>query len=129
MMKSAKKCKGDMVVEEFFWAVYQELKEERFVVQESVARICHLALEYAAKKSNYTEDGYYLVLNACNENLHYALYQKTDDLFNREKEDVLEGLGTDVRSRALIENFLTVHLKITEISAAEQIMEELGEEE
>ena len=81
----------------------EELKEERFVVQESVARICHLALEYAAKKSNYTEDGYYLVLNACNENLHYALYQKTDDLFNREKEDVLEGLGTDVRSRALIE--------------------------
>lgn len=56
------------------------------------------------KKSNYIEDGYYLVLNACNENLHYALYQKTDDLFNREKEDVLEGLGTDVRSRALIEN-------------------------
>lgn len=82
----------------------EELKEERFVVHESVARICHLALEYAAKKSNYTEDGYYLVLNACNENLHYALYQKTDDLFNREKEDVLEGLGTDVRSRALIEN-------------------------
>lgn len=82
----------------------EELKEERFVVQESVARICHLALEYAAKKSNYTEDGYYLVLNACNENLHYALYQKTDDLFNREKEDVLEGLGTDVRSRALIEH-------------------------
>lgn len=82
----------------------EELKEERFVVQESVARICHLALEYAAKKSNYTEDGYYLVLNACNENLHYALYQKADDLFNREKEDVLEGLGTDVRSRALIEH-------------------------
>lgn len=82
----------------------EELKEERFVVQESVARICHLALEYAAIKNNYTEDGYYLVLNACNENLHYALYQKTDDLFNREKEDVLEGLGTDVRSRALIEN-------------------------
>lgn len=82
----------------------EELKEERFIVQESVARICHLALEYAAKKSNYTEDGYYLILNACNENLHYALYQKTEDLFNREKEDVLEGLGTDVRSRALIEH-------------------------
>ena len=32
------------------------------------------------------------------------LQKKTDDLFNREKEDVLEGLGTDVRSRALIEN-------------------------
>lgn len=81
----------------------EELKEERFVVQESVARICHLALEYAARKNNYTEDGYYLVLNACNENLHYALYQKTEDLFTREMEDVIEGLGTDVRSRALIE--------------------------
>lgn len=82
----------------------EELKEVGFVVQESVARIGHLALEYASKKSNYTEDGYYIVLNACNENLHYTLYQKTDDLFNREKEGVLEGMGTDVRSRALIEH-------------------------
>lgn len=82
----------------------EELEKERFVVRESVARISHLALEYAAKKNDYTEDGYYLVLNACNENLHYALYQKIEDLFNREKEDVLEGLGTDVRSRALIEH-------------------------
>lgn len=82
----------------------EELNEEGFVIQESVARIGHLALEYASKKSNYTEDGYYIVLNACNENLHYTLYQKTDDLFNREKEDVLEGMGTDVRSRALIEH-------------------------
>lgn len=80
-----------------------ELKEERFIVKESVARICHLALEYAAKKNNFNENGYYIVLNACNENLHYSLYQKAEDLFNREKENVLEGLGTDVRSRALIE--------------------------
>ncbi|MBP3823213.1 MAG: hypothetical protein J6I36_07325 [Bacteroidaceae bacterium] len=82
----------------------EELKKERFDVKESVARIGHLALEYASKKSGYIEDGYYLVLNACNENLHYSLYQKTDDLFNREKEDVLIGMGTDVRSRALIEH-------------------------
>ena len=81
----------------------EELKAERFDVKESVARIGHLALEYASKKSGYVEDGYYLVLNACNENLHYTLYQKSDDLFNREKEDVLIGMGTDVRSRALIE--------------------------
>ena len=82
----------------------EELKKERFDVKESVARIGHLALEYASKKSDYVEDGYYLVLNACNENLHYSLYQKTDDLFNREEEDVLIGMGTDVRSRALIEH-------------------------
>ena len=82
----------------------EELKAEKFDVKETVARIGHLALEYASKKSGYVEDGYYLVLNACNENLHYSLYQKTDDLFNREKEDVLIGMGTDVRSRALIEH-------------------------
>ena len=82
----------------------EDLKAENFDVKETVARIGHLALEYASKKSGYVEDGYYLVLNACNENLHYSLYQKTDDLFNREKEDVLVGMGTDVRSRALIEH-------------------------
>lgn len=81
----------------------EELKAEKFDVKETVARIGHLALEYASKKSGYVEDGSYLVLNACNENLHYSLYQKTDDLFYREKEDVLIGMGTDVRSRALIE--------------------------
>jgi len=82
----------------------EELKAENFDVKETVARIGHLALEYASKKSGYVEDGYYLVLNACNENLHYSLYQKSDDLFNRVKEDVLVGMGTDVRSRALIEH-------------------------
>ena len=80
----------------------EELKKERFDVKESVARIEHLALEYASKKVGFN-NGYYLVLNACNENLHYSLYDKSDDLFNRIKEDVLEGMGTDVRSRALIE--------------------------
>ena len=82
----------------------EELKAEKFDVKESVARIGHLALEYAAKKSGFVDDGYYIVLNACNENLHYSLYQKSDDLFNRLKEDVLVGMGTDVRSRALIEH-------------------------
>ena len=82
----------------------KELATERFVVKENVAHIGHLALEYAEKKSNYTEDGYYLVLNACNENLHYTLYKKTEDLFNRVEVGVLEGMGTDVRRRALIEH-------------------------
>ena len=80
-----------------------ELRSDGFNVKESVARIDHLALEYAAKKNDFAEDGYYLVLNACNENLHYSLYQKSEDIFVRESEENLTGLGTDVRSRALIE--------------------------
>lgn len=101
----------------------EELKAERFDVKESVARIGHLALEYASKKSGYVEDGYYLVLNACNENLHYSLYQKTDDLFNREKEDVLIGMGTDVRSRALIEYV------VDNINEREQFLKTVDERE
>ena len=81
----------------------EELRSDGFDVKESVARIGHLALEYAAKKNGFAEDGYYLVLNACNENLHYSLYQKSEDIFVRESEEKLTGMGTDVRSRALIE--------------------------
>lgn len=84
----------------------KELKEERFDVKESVARIDLLALEYAAKKSIFGDEGYYLVLNACNENLHYSLYKKSSSLFNRVGEDVLNGMGTDVRSRALVEHIV-----------------------
>lgn len=82
----------------------EELKAEQFDVKESVARIEHLALEYASIKSNFNDEGYYLVLNACNENLHYSLYEKSEDLFNRVKDEVLDGMGTDVRSRALVEH-------------------------
>ena len=81
----------------------KELKEEHFDVKESVARIDLLALEYAARKSSFDEEGYYLVLNACNENLHYSLYKKSTSLFNRVGEDALNGMGTDIRSRALVE--------------------------
>lgn len=82
----------------------KEIEEEHFVVKESIARIGHLALEYTAKKSCFENDGYYIVLNACNENLHYSIYQKAENLFVREAENVLYGMGTDIRSRALIEN-------------------------
>ena len=85
----------------------EELVKERFVVKQDVARIGHLALEYAAKKSLITEDGYYLILNACNENLYYALYQRESNIFVRGNyEDQLVGMGTDVRSRALIEHIV-----------------------
>lgn len=82
----------------------KELKKEHFDVKENVARIDLLALEYAERKLSLGEEGYYLVLNACNENLHYSLYKKSASLFNRVGEEVLNGMGTDVRSRALIEH-------------------------
>lgn len=82
----------------------EEMKHAGFEIVESAARIDHLALEYAAKNAKIKEDGYYIVLNALNENLHYSLYQKSETLFVRENEDDLLGKGADVRSRALIEH-------------------------
>lgn len=79
------------------------LHSEKFIIHESAARIEHLALEFTVKKSGLESDGYYLVLSACNENLHYSLYQKSEELFVRKQEEVLKGMGTDIRSRALIE--------------------------
>ena len=79
------------------------LKEQGFVVKESVARIDHLCLEKARQNGVVTEDGHYIVLNACNENLHYSLYRLTEKVFVREGEECLLGMGSDLRERALLE--------------------------
>lgn len=81
----------------------EELGEAGFSVKLSVARIEHLALENAKNKNLIFEEGQYLVLNACNENLHYSLYDNTGKFFVRMDQDKLEGLGTDLRGRALVE--------------------------
>lgn len=87
----------------------KELENNRFNVKQSVARIDHLALEYASARNNVREDGNYLVLNASNENLHYTLYQRRDEIFVRQgEEECLIGLGTDSRSRALVEHVVDV---------------------
>lgn len=92
----------------------RELEAKHFNVKERVARIGHLALEHAAQKNGYEEEGYYLVLNACNENLHYSLYKKTGDIFVRNAEESLSGMGMDVRRRALIE-YVVDHINSSEL--------------
>lgn len=91
----------------------KELEGQGFKIIESVARIDHLALEYATKKNGLSGEGYYLVLNACNENLHYSIYKKSSDLFLRTAESSLPGMGTDLRSRCLVE-YVVDHINQTE---------------
>ena len=80
------------------------LENNGFQVKESVAHIEHLALEYGSHQRNkFKEDGYYLVLNACNENLHYSLYKHAENMFVRGEDKSLAGYGNDLRSRALLE--------------------------
>lgn len=81
----------------------EELSEAGFSIKISVARIEHLALENAMNKNEIVDDGQYLVLNAYNETLHYSLYDHSGGLFVRMDEDKMEGLGADLRGRALIE--------------------------
>ncbi|MCM1141251.1 MAG: hypothetical protein NC453_22005 [Muribaculum sp.] len=82
----------------------QELEEAKFNVVESVARISHLALEESKKRGVFSKDGLYLVLVATNDNMHFSLYQATENLFIRKNEGSLIGMGLDVRERALIES-------------------------
>ncbi len=82
------------------------LEPEDFDVKESIVRIDHLALEHTFRAKRYDQDGHYLLLNACNENLHYSLYKHTGDILIRVHEGCLEGLGINLTSRALLEYVL-----------------------
>ena len=84
----------------------QELKEAKFNVIESVARISHLGLEESKKRGIFTTPGTYLALVATNDNLHFSLYKLTENLFVRVSEETLSGFGLDVRKRALIESIV-----------------------
>lgn len=79
------------------------LEPENFDIKQFVARIGHLSLEHAARQNLFTEEGYYLLLNACNENLIYSLYEYKEKLFLIKDENTLKGYGADLRSRALLE--------------------------
>jgi hypothetical protein len=80
------------------------LSEHGFEVQEFVAHIGHLALEYAYRHQLFTDCGYVFVANACNENLRFAIYEQTDGLFVCRKESLYEGLGIDLRKRAILQD-------------------------
>jgi tetratricopeptide (TPR) repeat protein len=81
-----------------------EMNEHHLLVKESVAWISHLALEECHKKGKINEEGFYLVMTATNENLHYSVYEYANGLFLRKAAASLEGGGLDIRRRALIES-------------------------
>ena len=85
---------------------FEELKSNGFNVIGSQARIGFLALEHNRRHEKLQDDGYYLVLNACNENLHYILYKREDNKFKMFSENVLVGMGMDLRGRALVESIV-----------------------
>lgn len=79
------------------------LKEHDFEVVEYVAHIGYLTLEYANRHKLIEKSDFILVANACNENLRFALYKQDDEMFVCKKEYLYEGLGIDLRKRAILE--------------------------
>lgn len=84
------------------------LRENGFDVKGFVALLDFLALEYAFKKGIIKNNTYTLVANATNENLHYSLYRQDGELFTSMSSKILEGLGVDLRSRALVEQVIEI---------------------
>ena len=84
------------------------LRENGFDVKGFVARLDFLALEYAFKKGIVKNNTYTLVANATNENLHYSLYRQDGELFTSMSSKTLEGMGVDLRSRALVEQVIEI---------------------
>lgn len=84
------------------------LQENGFDVKGFVARLDFLTLEYAFKKGIVKNNKYTLVANATNENLHYSLYRQDGELFTSVSSKTLDGLGVDLRSRALVEQVIEI---------------------
>lgn len=82
------------------------LSQEKFNVRERSVPIEHLALEHALRLKRVKKEGCYLVLNAYNEQLHLSLYRHQKKSFVRLGENMLLGMGTDPRVRALVEDIV-----------------------
>lgn len=101
------------------------LQENGFNVKGFVARLEFLTLEYAFKKGIVKNNKYTLVANATNENLHYSLYRQDGELFTSVSSKTLDGLGVDLRSRALVEQVIEIiNVSAHIISTEEEVKEE-----
>lgn len=102
----------------------QELEKNKFVVKCAIPSIARLALEECCKRGQCTEEGHYLVLTACNENLHYLLYECRDGLYLRTANNHLPGYGLDPRRRALVEHVVEKVNRTSRLLQTSQQMED-----
>lgn len=101
------------------------LRNNKFDVKGFVAQLDYLALEYAYKMGTVKDCLHVIVANACNENLHYALYKHEGEVFMLLESKILNGLGEDLRSRALVEHVIdTINTLAHIISTKEERQEE-----
>lgn len=94
----------DIVAQRLF---IERLESENFKVLQHTFPIERLALEHLVRYRNLAkEDGNVLIVNACNENLRYSIYNAEQGEFRKVSHNCEPGYGIDSRKQALVEEVM-----------------------
>lgn len=94
----------DLVAQGIF---IKALKDEHFEVLQYTLPIERLALEYLIRHGKITgDDGKVLVVNGCNENLRYSIYNLQQDALSVVSQKCEPGYGVDSRKQAVVEEVM-----------------------
>ena len=85
----------------------ETLKNERFEVLQYTLPIENLVLEYLIRHGKIADDDHkVLVVNACNENLHYSIYDLHSNALSVVSQKCEPGYGVDSRIQAIVEEVM-----------------------
>ena len=83
------------------------LESERFDVLQYTLPVERLALEYLTRLGKIADDdGKVLVVNGCNENLHYSIYNLRQNAWSVVSQKCESGYGVDCRKQAVVEEVM-----------------------
>lgn len=93
----------DLVAREI---ILKALKDERFDALQYTLPLEYLALEYLMRHGKITNDNNVLVVNGCNENLRYSIYNLQQNALSVVSQKCEPGYGVDSRKQAVVEEVM-----------------------
>lgn len=93
----------DLVAREI---ILKALKDERFDALQYTLPLENLALEYMMRHGKITNDNNVLVVNGCNENLRYSIYNLQQNALSVVSQKCEPGYGVDSRKQAVVEEVM-----------------------
>ncbi len=116
----------DIVAQHLF---LKTLEKEHFDVLQHTLPIERLALEHLSRKGQITEvDSNVLVVNACNENLRYSIYNVEGEDFSVVAQECVPGYGGDSRKQAVVEEVMEYMQSATNFLSRDRASEEWHDE-